>query len=291
MIIVHLMGGLGNQMFQYAKGRRIAKLNNVQLKLDTGWFTSSADRAYGLNHFCIDAKIASGRDIEKFFPKRWTLRHIIRIFERRRPYFKKAVVFEQACPFDPNTDKIGINSYLIGYWQSQKNFAAIEREIRQDFKLAHPLDRFHEYFASEISRVNSVSMHIRRGDYVSNPMTSSVHGVCSLEYYRSAQAIIADRVKNPVFFVFSDDPEWVQDNLYSAFPFTVVADPTTPGSEAQDLCLMALCKHNIIANSSFSWWGAWLNQNPGKVVIAPAKWFKSSDFDSRDIIPESWIKN
>ncbi len=140
-----------------------------------------------------------------------------------------------------------------------------------------------------IQSFKSVSLHIRRGDYVSNKVTNQVHGVCDLNYYSHAISYIAERISNTHLFVFSDDPEWAKGNLKTEIP-TFFVDNNRADKDYEDLKLMRQCKHNIIANSSFSWWGAWLNQNAGKIVIAPKKWFNDKSINTKDLIPEKWIR-
>ena len=152
-----------------------------------------------------------------------------------------------------------------------------------------PLGSRNKELLSLIRTVNSVSLHIRRGDYVSNPDTNSALGTCSLEYYRHCIEHIASNVENPHFFLFSDDINWVRDNLKIKYPTTVV-DGNSADTNYADLHLMSNCKHNIIANSSFSWWGAWLNNNPDKIIIAPKIWFANSPLTPKEIIPENWLK-
>jgi hypothetical protein len=134
----------------------------------------------------------------------------------------------------------------------------------------------------------SVSLHIRRGDFVSNRKTNEIHGVLPLEYYYEAIRLITNQVRNPEFFIFSDDIPWVRENLLVPKKVNFVEHPTS-NRDYEDLILMSNCKHHIIANSSFSWWGAWLSQNPVKRVIAPREWYRIV-IDTRDLLPEEWIK-
>lgn len=150
-------------------------------------------------------------------------------------------------------------------------------------------DVTNEQVAQNILSVNAVSLHVRRGDYVSNLTINQFHGTCSLEYYNQAIAQIAKKVETPHFFVFSDDPEWVKSNLKIDYSITIV-DHNNADKNYEDIRLMSLCKHHIIANSSFSWWGAWLCRNPNKIVIAPLKWFNDKSINTTDLIPDGWIK-
>ena len=140
-----------------------------------------------------------------------------------------------------------------------------------------------------ISQTNSVSLHIRRGDYVSNQKTNQTHGTCDLDYYQRCITEIEKEVENPYFFVFSDEIEWVKENLKINHPAEYV-DQNTGDKSYEDMRLMSQCKHNVIANSSFSWWGAWLNSYPDKIVFAPKRWFASDKHNTKDLIPEGWKK-
>jgi hypothetical protein len=141
--------------------------------------------------------------------------------------------------------------------------------------------------AARIAGCNAVSLHVRRGDYVSNPDSSRVHALCGMDYHQTAVRRIAEVSPQPHLFVFSDDPEWAARNLHLDHPMTIVTGNDTR-HDYEDLHLMSLCKHHVVANSSFSWWGAWLNGNADKIVIAPARWFASGKFDTRDLFPSSW---
>ena len=181
------------------------------------------------------------------------------------------------------------NVYLEGFWHSEKYFKDIENVIRQEFTIRDEPDALNKEMANKIMACEPVSIHIRRGDYVSDKKTNEFHGTCSLEYYNDAIGIITKEIKAPHFFVFSDDPVWVQDNLKLKFSTTYLV---YNGAEKayEDLRLMSLCKHHIIANSSFSWWGAWLSGNPYKIVIAPKKWFNDETIDTSDLIPDEWFR-
>lgn len=284
MIIVRIIGGLGNQMFQYATGRALAQKYGVDLKLDITGFEEYKLHRYALDNLSINEKISTPKELLAFTSKgnkalsRW-IPGIV----------KNKFVRESGFAFDPSIFLIGKSVYLDGYWQSEKYFSDIESIIRSEFTVSKNPDVENAKLMEEISGVNAVSIHVRRGDYVANEKTMMIHGVCGLDYYDRAIKHISGSVANPTFFVFSDDPQWVQDNLKIPFPTTYVTH-NGPGKNYEDLRLMSLCKHNIIANSSFSWWGAWLNNNPDKAVIAPGKWFNDESKDTKDLIPEGWVK-
>lgn len=289
MIITKLIGGLGNQMFQYAAGRRAAHFNSTELKLDiTGYGKQSGitPRKYTLQIFNIEENFASESEINKLKKSNF----IQKVLKKIHPVFtKKSYVREKSHNFDPNILKIGDNSYLEGYWPSEKYFKDIEDIIRKEFTLKDKPDAINQKMISRIKNCDSISIHIRHGDYVYDEKTNKYHGVCNLDYYLKAVASVAKKVKKPYFFMFSDDIKWVKQNLHLEFP-CVYVDHNTGKKDYEDLRLMSACKHHIIANSSFSWWGAWLNQNPDKIVIAPKKWFRDKSIDTKDLIPQSWVK-
>lgn len=291
MIIVKLIGGLGNQMFQYAAGRALAHKYKTELKLDIRDFKNYTLRSYDLNHFGIIENFATSSDLSRVLLHSEGLatkifKQIINNIRHSKPikYIK-----EGEYDFQQNILKLSDNVYLDGYWQSEKYFQEIESTIRKEFSFLNPLTPTSQDFMEKIKASESVSLHVRRGDYVSDPKTNSVHGVCGIEYYCSAIDIIIKNVENPCFFVFSDDPEWAYSNIKPEFPTTYVRY-NDYSRDYEDMCLMSMCKHNIIANSSFSWWGAWLNGNPEKTVIAPKKWFNSKDLNTRDLLPDKWHK-
>jgi hypothetical protein len=290
MIIVKLMGGLGNQMFQYAAGRRLAHVHKTELKLDVSWFSEIAaidtKRKYELAPFNLSARFASSEEIAKCKGPE-LLRRIAWLFPTALPFFGKRHVYEKYFHFDPAVLTLSDNVYLEGYWQCPRYFEDIEDIIRNEFTVTPPPDATNRAMAEEIARSESVSVHVRRGDYVSNPSTNEYHGVCSLEYYQAAVKSILNCVSKPHFFIFSDDPVWAKKNLSVITPHTVI-DRNGPDKAYEDMRLMSLCKHHIIANSSFSWWGAWLSKNPEKIVIAPKHWFKDPKIDARDLVPETW---
>jgi len=281
------MGGLGNQMFQYAAGRAVAHRNRMQLKLDVSALERDAARSYRLHHFNIVESIATPDEVARFTKRDLWSRISRRVERYLLPPYRRSVFAQRFDHFDPDMLRVRGNVYLVGYWQSEKYFKDIEHIIRQDFTIQDAPDPESQKLARIIADTNSVSLHIRRGDYVSNPRFFRKFGVCSLEYYRSAVAEVAERVQDPHFFIFSDDIDWARDNLRLQYPAIFVAH-NNADKDYEDLRLMSLCRHHIVANSSFSWWGAWLCTNPEKIVMAPKKWFKEPDRDTRDLIPDSW---
>lgn len=287
MIIMNIIGGLGNQLFQYALGRTLSILHHVEFKIDNLGFVNYM-YGYGLHSFNIHGSIATKQEIMDFKGRNPIHRQYIKWKNAQRPYYQRSIIQERHFHFDEMMHKVS-SGYLQGYWQSEKYFSVVEQEIRRDLTFRQEPDEKNKRILESIRTVNSVSLHIRRGDYVTNTTTNQVHGVMPLEYYQRAIKIISQQVDEPSFYVFSDDPQWAQDNLKLEYPVEFVAHNHGDKSY-EDLRLMGNCKHNIIANSTFSWWGAWLNNNPNKLVIAPDRWFNNSPHNTKDLIPARWIK-
>jgi len=287
-VITRLNGGLGNQLFQYAAGRALAIKLDAPLKIDLSEFDSYLLRRFELNQFNIKAEIASPDEVADIVlnPPRLK-RYISRSAISLGLKFNKLVLKEKKFGFDCIFEKIKHPVYLSGYWQSEKYFKSVEMELRGEFTLTNKLDEANQAILDKIKQNTSVSLHIRRGDYITNPSAAAVHGVCSLDYYYAAIRYITHHVRNPCFFVFSDDPQWTKDNLKINYPVEFV-EINGPDSGVKDMWLMKSCKHHIIANSSFSWWAAWLNDRPDKFVIAPRIWFIDKKIDTKDLIPEQW---
>lgn len=296
MIVVQLLGGLGNQMFQYALGRQLALKNSAELKLDISEFAEYKLHAYGLNNFNISQNFASPQEIKTL--KYGANNPIITLAEKylnkiafrimKKSVFKRATFIEEQ-DFAFSTDILDLTGeiYLKGYWQSEKYFQEIKKTIYQDFAITVSPDAENSALISEIKSCCAVSLHVRRGDYITNPTSNKLYTCCSPTYYNNALKRIKKNYPEAKFFIFSDDPDWAESNLSIANSKIVRCN--NADKNYADLRLMSLCKHNIIANSTFSWWGAWLNQNADKIVIAPQKWF-NDDKNTADLIPENWIR-
>jgi len=286
MIVVRIVGGLGNQMFQYAAGRALSLRLGVPLKIDLSAYESYTLRTYGLSHFDISAEVADmGERVEGN-----SLSLMGRIRRRLGLGTHLAIYREKGLEFDPLMLRLADGTYLDGYWQSERYFKDIADRIRKDFTIRSAPSEQNEFTLKQIMSTEAVSIHIRRGDYISDSKTNSVHGVCELGYYQSAMDLIARQLSQPPHvFVFSDDPVWVHKNLNLKHPMTFITH-NDANSHYEDLRLMSACKHHIIANSSFSWWGAWLNPSPKKLVVAPKRWFKNQKLSDRDIVPTGWTR-
>jgi hypothetical protein len=295
MIIVRLEGGLGNQMFQYAAARRLAVVNATQLKLDLGWFSDipsgDTQRQFELPSFNCEQEVASPEEVKALRgidTKRWP-KMLKSLLKSTGLVPKRTYIREKQFHFDPEILQLQGDVYLDGYWQSEKYFLDASDTIRKDFTLSTDFGPRDKEVAGSIRSCQSVSLHVRRGDYVTSRIVSQQHGSSQLHYYQEAIAQMSARLGNPHFFVFSDDPEWVKTNLQVGVPMTYL-DHNGPEKACEDLRLMSLCQHHIIANSSFSWWGAWLSSHQSKIVMAPKRWFNRDDIVTDDLIPQGWLR-
>lgn len=296
MVIVQLSGGIGNQMFQYALGKHLAVKNKSELKLDMTSFAKDQLRDYALNVFKTTQTFCSQEEANglRFGLTNPILAAITEKINRASRKFighslikTVSLVEELAYSFNPKVLEAKNDIYLQGYWQSEKYFKDIREILIQEFSIKTTEEK-NTPLLNQILGCESVSLHVRRGDYVSNKKTSQTHSCCSIEYYLNSIKYIKSKIKKPVFFIFSDDPGWVEKNLRLENSFIIRGNEKEKSSE--DIRLMSSCRHNIIANSSFSWWGAWLNQTPDKIIVAPQKWFNIAKFESVDRIPSSWVK-
>ncbi|MFH1822839.1 MAG: alpha-1,2-fucosyltransferase [Patescibacteria group bacterium] len=290
MVIVKIIGGLGNQMFQYAMGFCLAKKNNSVCKLDISDFSIYKLHKYSLNYFNIHLEEAIKSEINILKNPPTTIKTKIKSklgFSNRKvnPHH----IIEKDFSFDQNTLNLKGDYYINGYWQSEKYFINYQDLIRDEFKVKSNPDRVNAEYINKITNSESVSIHIRHGDYLTDKKTKSVHGVLPLEYYHKAIEIMEKQLHHPNYFVFSDDIEWAKENLPKDIPIFFM-DHNDADHNYEDMRLMSNCKYNIIANSSFSWWGAWLNSNPNKLVIAPQKWFGDRTKETNDLIPENWVR-
>jgi len=286
MIIVAFMGGLGNQMFQYALFKKFQLLGK-DVKGDISFYDkNNAHNGFEIERvFNLKIPRASQEEINRLKDTSNFLRKYRRFFR----IFWKSTDIEQ-INFDFCESILLLdNAYLNGYWQSEKYFKDISKQVRKDFTFRNT-DLTDKKILKKIKNTNSISIHIRRGDYESDPNTKKLlGGICTIDYYNQAINLIQSRINKPVFFIFSDDLNWAKENLRLSSKHFFI-DINRGENSYKDMFLMSYCKHNIIANSSFSWWGAWLNKNQNKLVIAPAKWSNNKRLDSKDIVPESWIR-
>jgi len=295
MIIVSLFGGLGNQMFQYACGKAIATKLGVELKLDISLVNDRTPRKdftyrdYELAVFNIEDEIATEAEVRKFIPNLWNSSEIQRQFYKIKRILTQKVLYTEKLKFRYNSeiDTVRDNSYIYGYFQTERYFEHIRAELLERFRLKTQVDEKNAALIKKMQTENSVSIHVRRGDYTNSPFS-----LLSVEdYYQKAIDFILEKVEVPVFYIFTNDPEWVEDNFKVLQINKSIVTINYGNQSYMDMILMSNCRHNICANSSFSWWGAWLNTNPNKIVVTPKSWFKSTEYVESiyDLIPEKWL--
>lgn len=291
MVISHILGGLGNQMFQYAAGRALCLAAEQPLLLDLRDFASyELHQGFELERvFAIPVKAATAGDVTKVLG--WRAPDLVRkVLKRTQSSLLRGrhLAIEPHFKYWAGLRAVEGPRYLMGYWQSEMYFKDYAEVLRTDFHFKIPLDNISHDIAERMRTSNAVSLHVRRGDYLSHAPTAKILNVCSLDYYRQAIAYIAERVESPHFFLFSDDMEWVKAGLDIPFAKTYV-EHNRGYDSYRDMQLMHMCRHHVIANSSFSWWGAWLNPSIDKIVIAPKIWFTDGKNDS-DLIPCGWVR-
>lgn len=283
MNIIYIDGGLGNQMFQYALAMKLEHLGR-QVRLDvTKYADHYAHNGFELDKiFHIDTPLAENREIKKLGylkENHWTG------LLKKSFFCKKTFYSNESSMFDDRVFTLD-HHYLEGYWQSEKYFLDIKEKVWKTYTFPEFSTEQQRYYAKKIQETCSVSVHIRRGDYLEY---AYLQDICTLDYYKSAMRYFRENCLKPVdFFIFTNDIPWAKEHFCGKDCHLVEGNV---GSESfRDMQLMTLCKHNIVANSSFSWWGAWLNRNPEKKVIAPERWTNDPLESTQDIIPESWIK-
>lgn len=283
MVIIEMSGGLGNQMFQYALYRKFESLHK-EVALDTSFFRSQ-QRLRKLEIGIFDIKYREITDKDAAYIRGYGYHDSIldkiryRIKPSRYFIYEDKIEMYQPEIFDMN------EVYLSGYWQNEKYFSDIAEEIRKEFHFHSDMGKQNEEILCKLQMENSVSIHIRRSDYLSVENKDVYGNICTEKYYENAVAYIEDHVTKPYYYLFTDDVEWVKEHMN--YPNMTIVEQNTGKNAYMDMYLMSQCKHNIIANSSFSWWGAWLNQNDSKIVLAPEKWF--GNHKTADIICEGWI--
>lgn len=289
MIVSEILGGLGNQMFQYAVGLSLATKLDADFRLDKTKFKGYKAHKFGLDtlrlpiefvnpadYFLLERSNSTTRNIKEFVKSRKSNKPVIKVYR------------EQGFGYAPGVLASEGNLYLTGYFQSEKYFLSIRDNLLAAFK-PKKISKDAKAMAERIAKEkNSVSLHVRRGDYVSNPDANQYHGTKGMDYYSAALVRVEKSQKHNTIFIFSDDITWCKKNLKLKAKKVVWVDGNN--SPIEDIYLMSLCKSNIIANSTFSWWGAWLNNNPKKVVVAPKVWFSDPNIDTSDLIPASWVR-
>ncbi|MES2919225.1 MAG: alpha-1,2-fucosyltransferase [Pseudomonadota bacterium] len=282
MIVVRIIGGLGNQLFQYATARALADACGEELYLDCRGFAGYDLRNFTLGRFNIRARIAD-ETVQRRFPE-WQRR-----VGRRLPFREGRLgswLFEKHLMFYPDLMARGGDLFLDGYFQWERYFLGREDAIRADLTLRGELPPSVREMEMQIRSAPALAIHVRRGDYVANAVNQRMFGSCSPDYYRHALAHVREQVGPVRLFIFSDDQAFAR-TLFADQPDAVFIDGSHD-DPADDMYLMSCCDHHIIANSSFSWWGAWLGRAPGQVVVAPEPWFDWPAFAGVELAAEGW---
>lgn len=293
MITVRLEGGLGNSMFQYALGRMLSIERGSELRFDISSYATNpiADCSYWLEGFNLDiqGRLADSEEIKRLQQYRSIpgTRHQLRNFLYADPtiYIEE----KEALVFQPDVLNAQKTVYLHGWWQSEQYFEHIRDVLLKDFTVRTPLQGKNAVVAEQMRNTNSIGIHMRRLDYTSNPKTRAFHGELPQAYYDQALEKMA--VENPTLFIFSDDPAWVREHIQFPHPTVYIDWNDWLTQQHEDIRLMSMCKNFIAANSSFSWWGAWLIQNPEKRIVVPTPWVADPKMAKKlAILPENWIK-
>lgn len=296
MIISKIFQGLGNQFFQYAFGYARAKELGADFKIDTSYFEQHASvtqfgqtytRDFGLNRFSISAPQATAKEIEEvLYPRGTTLME--KLFNRYRmllaPDYHRFRVKEGLLQYNRHFQKILDNTYVEGYFTDERYFKPFRAELMREFTLVDKPSEQNLQMLDRIRQCGSVCISIRRTNFLNNPL----HGTCGEDYYYNAMDVMASKIENPIFFVFSDDNEWVNRHFKS--PYEMVLVQHNYPNFYEDFRLMVACRHHIIPNSTFPWWAAWLSDAAEKIVLAPKHWLKDTDIDFSDYVPREWIK-
>ncbi len=277
-------------MFQYATGRCLALQKRTPLYLDILEYESGTFRKYELGRFNISTEYINRA--RKSLTLRWGCRRFAllrRLLHACHSSLAPKYIKDLEHGFDAVLGQTKGSVYLDGYWQSERYFAEIRSVLLKEFTFKDEPNSENAKCLSSIVSQNAVCVHVRRGDYVTTPHGQTKHGVCPLDYYRAAIDYIQERVVDPAFFVFSDDPGWVSSNFPRSNLMSIVSH-NAGKNDSEDLRLMMNCRHFIIANSSFSWWAAWLGRFSKKIAIAPRRWFISPNQSDTDLVPESWVR-
>ncbi|MGD1030244.1 MAG: alpha-1,2-fucosyltransferase [Opitutaceae bacterium] len=303
MIITRLLGGLGNQMFQYAAGLALAERRRTVLKLDVSWFREYAEyeahNRYALGCLNVTEQFATEDEIDRVRgprltrTERWSL-PVARLLHFRRYAARNTAAGNhhraKAFGFYPEFVEQPDGTYLDGMWQSERFFADAAGLLRLHFSFRYPATPPVAAMEARIRAGHpSAAVHFRRGDYARNPLFNREIGVLPLDYYYRAVSLLLQKVPGATLYVFSDDIDGIEREFHPNAPHVFVR-ATHPWNSHDKVRLMSQCDHAIISNSTFAWWGAWLNPSPSKVVIAPDPWFAASAQDTGDVVPAAWLR-
>jgi hypothetical protein len=287
-VVARIEGGLGNQLFQYAAARSLADRLQCGLLLDLRGLAENGDRPYQLDRYSVRAEVADAQTLAAL--PAWRSSRAGRIGQWlsfvMSGTVRSPVFWPRSFAYDGRIERLRQPVYMVGYWQTERYFAWNRARLLHDLTL-HPDTAANAGWVQKIRSCNSVSLHVRRGDYVSSPSAAQHHGTCDMAYYQQAIALLLQQQPELEVFVFSDEPQWAADHLRLPAPIHIV-DANPPDRGYLDLELMRGCRHHVLANSSFSWWGAWRCVHMGQTVYAPRRWFANPGIDTRDIIPPHW---
>jgi len=289
-IITHLQGGLGNQLFQYATARALAQKKDSPLLLDQTWFNQTHEDVTP-REFLLPLLNTKGSLISYGIPVKKPKR-ILRLAQKFWPI--DPFIFAEQTPFRFDSRLVHApafpqqNLYLMGYWQSFKYFEFIKSALQAEITPKNPLDRHYQSYLKEIQSSTSAMVHVRRGDYVHLASAAKVHGFIGLDYYRQGMRRILEKNRNTQFFIFSDDLNWAKKNLPHREKSTLIQSLPSSDAVIQELELMTYCQNHLIANSSLSWWAAWLSKNPNGLILCPKQWTTDANMNWSDLLPNSW---
>ena len=291
LVFVSAHDGLGNQMFQFALGRALADRLGVPLKLDLTAFKRDPPRPYALHHFAIRAGEASPEEIRRLKPAAPWLERLgraVRLLEGGKRYDRPTVptCFYESLfyHFDQRVAELQAPIYVDGFWQSTRYFEQIRPALVEDFAIESPIAEGAAALLERVRGLEGVCVHVRRGDY----LTDGMFHLLPHSYYEQGAALVRERVRSPVFVVFSDDPRWARENVHLPEP-VIWSFEHGRRSAIEDTRLMLACKHFVIANSTFSWWPAFLSEHPEKIVILPERWFANETWDADELRVTGWV--
>ena len=292
-----MMGGLGNQMFQYAFGIALSAKNKSNVCFDLSFYDDQVERhdftprKLALDVFRLKLPKVSDSELSKFKKLVKPIKFADKCYS---VLYGKKYYLESSPHFDVNIDKISNNTYCEGYFQDERYFQNVSEEIRSAFTFANnsfERDSEIQRLANEITSSNSVCIHIRRGDYITNPINTEIFGTLSKDYYLKGIDHIEKTINSKTKkFLFSNDPEWCKETFGEYSDITIIDEKYSGSNGTSHFWLMTKCKHFIIANSSFSWWAAWLGNEHNKIICRPFPWFTKNEFKSASMCPDSWVK-
>jgi hypothetical protein len=294
MIVTNFTLGLGNQLFQYATGYALAKFKGVEHCMD---LVSGLSAPRSENHIYLfspesrESQLSELKQLSWIFNLPQKTLSEIRYEEEILKALDATLLLEGQLGYSTRLHKNHRSScYLIGYWQAYRYFEDCARDIRRQFRVSTKLSESTKRLENQILNSNSIFLHVRRGDYL-KPCHASFHGNLAIDYYAKGLEYIQQRSSNAALYIFSDDIDWTKRNMKFGLPVTYV-DHTSAKTAQEDLHLMTCCRHSIVANSTFSWWGAWLSERSGSIRIAPERWFAIEKYNkhSKTLIPPSWIR-